>query len=213
MQTIQKTFEVFDFDELNEKVQEKVIQKYLEDDDYDWQNWHDSLTAFDGLFPSGVSLYFNSISFERRDFSYKIGIEDDSIAGLTGVRLWKWLINHDIHRITTKYKTGKKALRKNGWTKNLEIFRPLKVVNLCKKDAELESMSDYWTDFAVLQVLQEFLQKPNKNMTLQDLLENTAQNVIKVLIKEGEHFYSEKRVKEEIVNNELKFLADGVIFH
>lgn len=89
---------VYTFEELSESAKDKARDWYRQGFEYSWsEENHDSLKAFADEF--GLS----NIKFEYGGYSTycTATINDDDIAQLSGVRLWKYLNNnHDMDKLT-----------------------------------------------------------------------------------------------------------------
>lgn len=81
----------YSFDELDPKVQAKVIERWREGDTFFWADeWRDSLKAFCDHAPLRVRDW--NIGYPRTHVDFEM--DEDTIGDLSGVRAWKWLMNN-----------------------------------------------------------------------------------------------------------------------
>lgn len=165
---------------------------------YDWvrNNWHDlgdnvlqesleSLKGFAAYYDAKLDYSFG-INPDRGEH-ITIKIEDDNIADLSGVRLYKYLDNHY-------------ALCPNQYTNKLEatLSGSCPFTGVCYDETLLDAIRD-------------FMKKPD-DRTFQDLLTECGDNLLDTIHKEGEHIYSDEGLKETLSANEYDFKEDGSIF-
>ena len=91
-------FDVYEFNELSDKAKEKARDWYRSiDTEYAWAaETRESMEAFAQLFPIKVRDWSYGgrgagVSFEFRD--------DGTLEEIEGVRLYKWLVNHDVTKL------------------------------------------------------------------------------------------------------------------
>ena len=184
-----KTIEInlYSFDELSDKAKEKALKEYIENEDFSfiWEEAHEKVKAFcdktivKTYQDSWLEPNFNNI--------------DDSILNLTGVRLMKYFINnfvflykrkdlksfdgHKNHKMITN-KTVQSKGKSNGKkycfaTSNIQKETSCNLTGVCYDD-----------DF--LKPIYDFLQKPTKNKTFEDIICECFYNLKKSIENEIE---------------------------
>jgi hypothetical protein len=74
-------------------------------------------------------------------------------------------------------------------------------------------LTGYYIDNEILQPLWDFLDKPNKNTTFHDLMEECLNNWISACNKDYENYYSMENFLEESKANEYEYLESGKQFY
>lgn len=180
---------LYQFDELSEKAQEKVINSWRENDEYFWGDENaESLNAFCKIFAIKIKGY---------DYGYQNYISasfnlDYEIMELSGLKLHKYLVNNylnDIYKPKYYFKNSKKRLSK------------IQKHNDCV-------LTGYYIDNEIMAALYDFIKKPD-NSTLESLLNDCLNNWLIACRKDYEYWISAESIREDILSNDYLFLANG----
>jgi hypothetical protein len=91
----------YKFDELDPKVQAKVVEQWRYNDTFHWgDEWRDSLKAFAGRAPLTIRDW--SVGYPGTYVSFEMDEDDnygDGLGTMSGVRAWKWLVNNGWNRL------------------------------------------------------------------------------------------------------------------
>ena len=94
---------VYKLDELDADVQQRVIERWREGDNFPWsEEWRDSLDAFAKLAPLTIRNW--EIGYGSNGVTFDMATDDnygDGIAELSGIRAWKWLVNNGWAKLST----------------------------------------------------------------------------------------------------------------
>jgi len=95
------TVTAYTFDELDESVQRKVIERWRNDDHFHWgDEWRDSLKRFAEAAPIRVRDW--NVGYPGTFVSFEmVGEYADEVGDLSGVRAWKWLMNNGWNDLST----------------------------------------------------------------------------------------------------------------
>lgn len=99
MRTITKN--LYQYEELNERAQERARDWFRSTDEWDSSDWWESAKAFSKIAPIEIT----SADYDNA----QVGIRwtgDESVAELSGIRAWKWLQNNNWFEWAAKNKTG-----------------------------------------------------------------------------------------------------------
>jgi len=205
MKTIQ--LNLYKFSELSEDAKRTAIDKYKE-------GGQDQL-YYDELIESirkAVDLFGLETGREWTDI--KTGHIDDTILELSGVRLYKYIINNYWNELfTPKYKTM--IDREVNWkpyickvhtasdgSKYTQLFYKHQRDNDCV-------LTGVCYDMDILQPFYNFLERPKKNTTYQDLI-NQFEHAIKKAFEDIEEWQdSDEHISETLEINEYDFTEDG----
>lgn len=92
MRTETRIIKIYKFEELEEKIQEKIISNWRDNDDYFLGDDNEiTIKEFERIIPN---LYVKNWSYDSYNHYHHFIITEDSISELSGVRLWKWLNNN-----------------------------------------------------------------------------------------------------------------------
>lgn len=100
--------------------------------------------------------------------------------------------------------------------KNLQGIRLYKwLIN--NKEQEINkfkecNMTGFCADYDIIKPILEFLEKPSKYITLEDLIKDCLYSWLKAIQADYEFQYSKQGIKELIECNEYQFLEDGTFF-
>jgi len=206
---VQKITNLYSFNELSKESQEKAINNYRNDG-------RDYLFYYDDIISSvkKVIELFGLKTGNQYDDIRTSHIDDD-ILNLSGVRLYKYLVNHyysDLFKpkyiktldgelyyrqfICKRYK-GTKGM-------HTQIFSRMKVDNCCV-------LTGCCYDDDILKPIYDFLAKINTSITLEDLFNDIESAISKCFTDTEEWTNSDEFIIEEIESNSYTFTEDGEI--
>jgi hypothetical protein len=193
MRTMTITKTVYKFEELPEDVQEKVVENFGNDTSYFWEGENrDTLMAFEKVFPVKVRNW----EYGYRNFINFDSLVDDEVKGFTGVRLMKYIINHyydDLFK--PKYL---------GYVKGKARRSRIQRENSCV-------LTGYCLDDDILRPIYDFLKKPDKSNTFDDILSDCLHSWISACNKDYEYRQSREAIVGEIAANDYEFDEKGNI--
>ena len=187
---------LYQFDELNETAQNYAIEQYRNNNDFLGQYWQEenfeSIKAVLNFFDWSIDDY--SIEYWNANCSYvSISLNLDyaeEIANLSGIRLYKFLINNYVNKKTGSFNS---------------VFDG-------KPDDGRCLFTGYCADGAVTQPIEEFLKRPT-NITFEELMEECIYEGLKYIESDYHYQLSDEYIKDEIINNEMQFNAEGKELH
>lgn len=204
-----KTIEIklYSFDELSEDAKENAINNYR---NTDYDNFYadeliDSVKAFLELF---------NIDTYRSYSDFKLCNVDANILELQGIRLYKWIMNNyysDLFKpkyiksidneiysraLICKVKTNYKGI------KYTQIYSKVNVSNDC-------ILTGVCYDDNILKPIYDFLSKPDKNTTYEDLMKDVENAVAKAYQDIEDWINSDEYIIENIQSNNYEFTKDG----
>ena len=210
MKTIR--IKVYSFDELSNEGKQKAI------DDYRNKGYNDDSFYAEEIISSVKKLaeVFN-LEIGRTYSDIRKGHIDDNILQLTGVRLYKYIVNNYYNDLfTPTYKKcidrtvkWKQFICKNNKGKNGEytmIFSKHKVDNSC-------TLTGVCYDNDILQPVYDFLKKIDTSMTFEELINEIESAISKCFESNEEWVNSDEFISEEIENNDYQFTKDGNQFN
>lgn len=211
MEKITKNFEVFTFDELTPEIQQKVIERRHRTDDYPFWDWHE----FD-YEEFIVELEQEGWNTTNKDIYFSGFWSQGDGACFEGSLDLRQYINH--HDLRDKYPLILKheeefsirgGIHKNSYathycherTRYAEIEHEyiegahgeeiIGIDNIPKLEAEIKALQE----------------------DIEDSRLTHSQTLYRTLEKTYEHLTSDETIREEIINNEDRFLSDGSIFN
>jgi hypothetical protein len=195
---------VFKFEELKEDVKQKVFSNWCSEADYPFasDNAH-TLKEFERIFPVKVKDYKYGDMYKEIDFSIDTenynyyGIED-----LEGIRLYKFIYNNYYDEL---FRAKSKAYK--SYTGAMKYYKS-KVYNE-PYDCPL---SGYYIDYDILKPLYDYLEKPNFDLSLWDLMNECLQEWLKACDNDYDNYYSMDSFIESDECNNIEYYADGSIF-
>ena len=180
-----ESINIYKFDELPDSAKENARQWWREGHEYfDFDECLESLNEFLGLFgPVSVTDYsvgpychsYVTLSVKRHDTSFGYADTEDDCLGLSGVRLWKWIINN----------TDLQQIINSG-----------------------HGLTGYWSDWPMLQIVQDFLKSPH-NVTMAELLDDCAEAWLSQVVADMEWQLEDEQVDENIRANGYEFDESG----
>jgi hypothetical protein len=214
---------IFTFEELTPEAQERAIDKYRDSkyDNFCSQEYEDTLKKFINIFPVKVGNW----QVDPWNYSYcdMESTAEDQINDLTGLRLFKYLVNNFGGTLyKRKYlghlKTQDQPHAAHRMVKNREIKHgPYKdkfyasVYSNCQTE-QCCNLTGVYSDESILQPLYEFLQAPNKNTTFADLMEECGNAWAKSFAKEIEHENSDEYIKDHLIANDYEYTEEGDLY-
>ena len=214
---------IFTFEELTPEAQHHAIEKYRNSsyDNFCGQEYEDTLKAFKKLFPVKVRDW----QVDPCCYSYcdMYSQASDEINDLSGLRLFKYLINNFGGTLyKRKYlgslKTQNQPHSRHRMVKNVEISRGTNkgkfyasVYSNCRTE-QCCNLTGVYTDESILQPLYDFLQAPNKNTTFADLMEECGNAWASAFSKSIEHENSDEYIKDCLINNDYEYTEEGNLY-
>jgi hypothetical protein len=197
-----ETIEIFKFDELDDSSKAKAIDSYRENSaswGYDYTDeLRDTLDAFCNMTGVIVKNYdISPYSYSYIDWSYDNS--DFEPEELKGLRLRTWLINNWVNRYLEKGKYYSTSF-KNGTYK----FRHSKIIKVI--DCPFTGVC---YDYDIIQPIVDFIEKPDHNTNLMDILNDCLESWRIAFIKEMEWQDSDEYIIDMIEANEYEFTEDG----
>ena len=205
MKTIQ--LNLYKFSELSEDAKRTAIDEYKE-------GGQDQL-YYDKLIESiNKALDLFGLETGRQYSDIRTGHIDDCILELSGVRLYKYLVNNYWNKLfTPKYK--KSIDRAVKWKPYIckvhTAWDGSKFTQLYYKHERDNScvLTGVCCDMDILQPFYNFLERPEKNTTYQDLI-NQFEHAIKKAFEDIEEWQdSDEHISETLEINEYDFTEDG----
>lgn len=206
MRTVTQT--LYTFSELSEQAQQRAIEQHR-NKGYDYSHYFDEIT--------------NSVKAAADVFGLKFGGEytdlrfshiDDNLLELSGVRLYKWLINNHysdlfkpiyIKTVSGKYKN---KLFYCKTSKNQEYTT---IYSRWKRSADCV-LTGVCYDNDILQPFYDFLKKPSSHTTLEDLFKE-MEGAIEQTYKDCEEWInSYEFIADELEANGYEFTEEGETF-
>lgn len=204
-----ETINIFYFDELSEEAKQKAIEKVRYSDmnlgQYDADEITDSVKKVLDLFNLKTGNRYSDLRWQH--------IESD-ILELSGIRLYKYLINNygpDLFKpayvklLNREIKT-RAFICKKGKSSNGEIYTQLFKKWKFNNDCVLTGVC---FDNDILQPVYDFLARPDKSTTFEDLFKGIESAIEKTYEDSEEYCNSDDYIKDIIENNEYEFYEDG----
>lgn len=192
---------VYPFDELSENAKERAHSDFLSSGfEYFWANENEAtLNAFCGIFPIkadeweyGYRNYINS-KMETGDADTETAYYE-----LRGVRLLKWIVNN-----YWQYLYRRKYI---GHLKNKEKFSP--VYSRCQWEHSCV-LTGYYIDEAILKPLYDFIERPDKTSSFEDILKDCLESWVVACNKDYEACCEEEYFAEHAEANSFEFTESG----
>lgn len=135
-----RTIEItlYEFDDLSDAAKEVARDDYRAGGDlWPWADeWWASAKAFSEIAPIEVL----AIDWDRADPDMRF--DDDDLAGLTGVRAWKWLQNHGWFDLAARNARGDCTL--TGYCGDCDFFDPIEAVR--RDPGDIATLEDLFRD-------------------------------------------------------------------
>jgi len=210
MKTI--TVNLYSFSELNDEAKKVAIDNYRNNSQDDFYGYEvtESVKKVIELFNLKTGNYYSDI---------RAGHIDDCILQLAGVRLYKYLVNNyftdlfkpeyintiDGHKKWQKLYFCKYFTAKDGKQFTQIYSRLKKYSNDC-------TLTGTCYDNDILKPIYDFLNKPDKNTTYEDLMQEIGNAISKTYQNVDEWVNSDEFIIDMIENNEHQFTEDGIQF-
>ena len=185
---------LYTFEELSQEAQKTAIENYKNDycetigtfwQDENFNSIKAVLTFFDVKLKNWSIDYWSAA---RSWIDWELNLDyDDEIKNLSGARLFKYLQNNYVDRRTGSFNS---------------IFDG-------KPDNGRCLFTGYCADGDVIAPVIEFLERPTKNINFEDLINNIIYAGLKYIETDYDYQISDEAIKEEIINNDLYFNAEG----
>lgn len=200
MRTVSK--EIYEINELSEDAVDNAYYKWLETHDYlfDMDN-QKTLDEFLNIFPVRVTHWEYggyTTPYIRWEFSDDVCYYADfeAVEELTGNRLRTWLLNNYVY----KYLESPKVY----WGKGLKKKRFSRVQN----DNSCV-LTGYYLDDEILRPLYDFIDKPDDDSTLEDIMDRCLNQWVKVCQDDYEGVTSKEYFIEESIELGWEYYEDG----
>lgn len=212
------TVDVYNFSELSEEVQQKVIENsrerigtfLTECDDGDYEGSLDAFCKeFDvsaGRWQVGCPTYYN-LSFKYDEIYEGLSAED-----VKGKLLWRFLDHHrdDLISPTTYY----------GWethNDNNKKHRQSRVNYNAKYGGIVEdgmSLTGVYSDYELLKPIMEWRKHPDEDTSLYDLMDECLGNFFADWKRTRDANYEDEAVRDILIDNDSEqYCVDGSVFH
>jgi hypothetical protein len=203
MRTIETT--VFKFNELSDTAKQKAIDRMRETDFYQSSEYFSTVKkALDEMF--GLELTSWDIDWDninRSDWKINFDRMEDYRLELTGQRLRTYLVNNLWCIFFERKHWGKYAKNESTGKWRYPYYSKIQRVKSCCP------FTGFMGDECFLDVFRDFLDKPNEDYTLQELIETGVHNVFRAACDEWEAIQSDDYTIESIEANEYEFTEDG----
>lgn len=187
---------VYDFKELSPKAKETAMNQILKMYSFPWADeYAKTFEAFvEGMLGANIRHGRTEQTIDLSNFT-------DEQLELSGIRLMKFIWNN--------YKSDLyKGKYYSKWINGECKSRRSKVI--FEKDC---SLTGFCADMDILAPMYDFLEKPNNNTTLEDLINLCKDSFEAALEKDIDYHNSEQAVIEHCENNEILFFETGKIYN
>ena len=202
-----RTIEIYKYDELSEEAKKAVRDSIVVEDhwfDERKNSFHKAQSLF---YQMEDSLYEN---FNSDDYDGKFDYPE-----LTGVRLYKWIINNMSYKWMKKHHISKhtdESIKNDHWSWQHDCVKQ-RLSQVFETD-NLEGcfMTGYCDDITFLKPLIDFMKKPSDSVTMSDFLNNmpTLDDVTREEIEAMENDI--EYLEGEIYNMDAEYLVDGRLY-
>lgn len=201
------TINIYNFSELSETAKQNAINNYRSQgiDQFYFDEIIDSVKKLADIF---------NLKFGREYTDIRTGHIDDNILQLSGVRLYKYLINNyytDLFKpkyircidreLHCKQFICKVNKYKDGKTSTF-LYSKLKFDNCCV-------LTGVCYDDDILEPIYNFLKRPDSKTTFEDLIQDIEAAIQKTFNNTEEWLNSDEFITETIEANEYEFTEDG----
>jgi hypothetical protein len=202
---------VYKFNELSEEAKQKAIDSFR-NNDIDYSHYSEEITD---SAKAVVELF--GLKFGRRYTDIICSHIDDDILNLSGIRLYKYLMNHYYDDLfTPKYiKSVDREIRGKQFV--FKVHKDYKGEPYTQIYSKINRVNDgcpltgVCYDNDILQPVYNFLKKPD-NRTFEELIREIESAISKAYDNAEEWVNSDEFIKEEIEANEYEFTKDGKQF-
>lgn len=201
---------VYKFSELSEQAKENAINQYRNTEQYN-QDYYDEIT--DSV--KAVIELFN-LKTGRQYSDLRTSHIDDTILALSGVRLYKYLVNNYYGQLFTptyiksidrvvKWKPFICKVNKRSNGEYTSIYSRQKTDNSC-------TLTGVCYDMDILQPVYDFLKRPDKSTTFEDLIRDIESAISKAYDNCEEWLNSDEFITDHFNGNDYEFTKDGKQF-
>ena len=198
MRTITKTYNIFLLGELPTAARETAYSEWLSTFEYSWSSDNrNTLDAFERIFNIKVTNW----SYDACEYSYRFtsqySAEEEE---LSGIRLLKYLVNnywHTLFKPRTYYLKG-----------NFKKQRKSRVLT----DSSCV-LTGYCADEDILKPIYHFLNSPDTDTTLYDLMDKCLDSFFKSCRDDMKYQCSEECFEESCEANRYEFLENGKMYN
>lgn len=220
---IQVTVDVYNFSELSEEAQQKVIEKNREDigeiiNSCEDDEWEGSLDAFckefnitAGNWQVGYPTY-HGLVFKDDEIYEGLSAED-----VKGKLLWRYLDYHRDNLISPKEYWGqfkewnpeKQCYNVKTWTSHINYDPHYSGI---VEDGM--SLTGVYSDYDLLKPLMEWRKHPDEDTSLYDLIDECLDKFFSAWEDNREGNYKDDVVRQELLDNDSEqYCVDGSVFH
>ena len=197
MRTVQRTYTLFDIEELEETARQKAYTDWLaKGNDYLYASENcNTLEAFCNLFRIVCTNYrYDSCTYYYRFYTE----QEEDMEGLSGIRLRTFICNNFHYGL---------YYPKTYWTKDLKKKRNSRIslISSCP-------LTGFVMDDIMLQPLMEFLQHPD-NRNFKELMRDCLEAFFCSCRDDCEYCESEEYFKDESHRRNWEYLKDGTLFN
>jgi len=204
MKTVQVT--LFNVNELDESAKELAYQKFCNSEEYFWTEENkDTLYKFEEIFPIKIKNWEYGFCNSYINFKFDAYYNEDEIKELSGVRLLKYIINNYYDFLYSAKTFTKSSIYLVGKDQKQRKSKIIYQENNCQ-------LTGYYMDSVILQPIYDFLKKPNKYVTFEDLMNNCLQSWLSACCKDYKHAYSEEAFIEDCEINERLYFESGELY-
>ena len=223
----EETIKIFTFEELNEKIQKKVVDafKFSEENEYFWHDENtNSLDEFEKIFPIHSTGYEYSYcgkwintelnideqvsDIENRMYSNGFNPSDyvdDIIENMSGIRLMKYMYNNYYNRISKgRYYSTNGVYVDGKYTSKHRYSKVTKTIKDC-------NLTGYCIDMELLEPIVKCMNGEyiNTGETFKDVMEQCLENWIKACYDDYCGIYEDDYVREKLMDDDKEYLEDG----
>lgn len=195
MRTIQTN--IYSFYELSKEAQERAFNEWLSYAEYPYfDDFNETIKEFENLFNGKIQVSY--LDYNVRNIFYNSYLDED-IECLKGIRLAKYLWNNfgDILYKGEYYASNYNSKRELKTRRSKVMFKYECPLTGC------------YTDHCLLDPMVEFMQKPNEDITLMELIERCFNSFIREMKDSVESWYCMDAFNDECEVNDWEFYENG----
>ena len=200
MKTVTRNYEVYEVNELSNEARQRAYNNWLSNScDYPyWDEDSDTLDEFTRLFNLRVKKYECS----AYDYTYSLeSLNDEEIDELSGLRLYKYLVNN----FWCYLFKHKRYYHKDYFVNRKKRLSNIFYTNCCV-------LTGVCSDEAILEPIYDFLKKPNEGTNFLSLMYECLESFFKYCRECIKDYESEENFIEICKENDYTFLSNGVRF-
>lgn len=182
------TITTYTFDELSDQAKENALE-WVRSNWHDLYSWHDDNAA-------SLKKFAEWIGAEERDVDFNVSMWGHTYAKISLYDKYTVMIIDDEYQQIVLSELRDEDLY------NYLITSEEKINESCP-------FTGYCMDEDLLDPLREYLENPDPEVTLQDLVDEGANNWLKSYIQDWEYTYSDEGLTDFLSANEHEFLEDG----